>query len=169
MHGGTEPTKAARAELTIQQQPATVVTPALGTSEVTNIVEPPAKTSKPEPYAQTINNSGQGSAASIPSELNGWSWGAFALNWIWGIGNRVWIAFVIFVLFFVWAIVLGIKGREWAWQSKKWDSAEHFKKTQSTWDKWGKGLFIAGIIMGVIYIIVIIVVVATGIGEVTFG
>ena len=169
VQGRLEPTKAARAEPGIQQQPATVVQPASGTPEVVKRVEPQTKISKPEPSAPAINNSGQGSASSIPSELKGWSWGAFALTWIWGIGNRVWIAFLVLGLSFIWAIVLGIKGREWAWQSGKWDSVEQFRKTQSAWDKWGKVLFIAGIIIGVIYVIFMIVAVAAGIGEVTYG
>ncbi|WP_281405489.1 hypothetical protein [Mesorhizobium sp. B2-6-4] len=25
--------------------------------------------------------------AEIPAELDRWNWGAFFLNWIWGIGN----------------------------------------------------------------------------------
>jgi DNA-directed RNA polymerase subunit RPC12/RpoP len=122
--------------------------------------------SRPEPVNQiATNTSGQGSAAVLPDELKGWNWGAFFLTWIWGIGNGVWIAFVSFVLGFIWAIVLGIKGNEWAWQHKKWGSIEHFKKTQRTWKKWGIGLFIAGVVIGIIYAIIVAVIVATGIGQ----
>ncbi len=154
-----------RSEPATRQQPAITAQPATSTPEVIIRVESPATASKPEPSAQAINNSGQGSASVLPTELKGWSWGGFALTWIWGIGNQVWLAFIAFVLGFIWAIVLGIKGREWAWQSKKWDSIEHFKKTQRTWDKWGKILFIIAIVIGILYAIIAIVLVATGIGE----
>lgn len=30
--------------------------------------------------------------AEIPAELDRWNWGAFFLNWIWGIGNSTFIA-----------------------------------------------------------------------------
>ncbi|MEE9366894.1 MAG: hypothetical protein V3W44_09425 [Dehalococcoidales bacterium] len=81
------------------------------------------------------NTSGQGRLATIPEEVRGWNWGAFFLSWIWGVGNNVWIALLAFIPFvnFIMGIVLGIKGNEWAWRNKKWDSIEHFKKTQRTW------------------------------------
>ena len=43
------------------------------------------------------NTSGQGKEAIIPSEIEGWCWGAFLLTWIWGIGNRVWISLIVFI------------------------------------------------------------------------
>ncbi len=30
-------------------------------------------------------------------------------------------------------IVLGVKGNEWAWKSRHWDSIEQFKKHQYNW------------------------------------
>jgi len=114
----------------------------------------PSKTSSAQ---STDNTSGQGSAAIVPDEIKGWSWGAFFLNWIWGIGNRVWIAFIVLVLGIIWAIVLGIKGNEWAWRNKKWDSIEHFKKTQRAWKRWGIALFIIAIIISVISVIISVI------------
>jgi hypothetical protein len=92
------------------------------------------------PYStpvQNWNTSGQGSNALVPQEIQGWNWGAFLFSWIWGIGNNVWLALLALIPYvgFVMAIVLGIKGNEWAWKSKRWDSIEHFKKTQGTWSK----------------------------------
>lgn len=114
-----------------------------------------------------VNNSGQGSAAALPDRLGGWSWGAFTFSWIWGIFNSTWIAFLVFipVLNVVWCFVLGAKGKQWAWQNKKWESAESFKKTQNTWNKWGKALFIIGIILFVLYVIVMSILIATGYAE----
>lgn len=79
----------------------------------------------------------------IPPEVRRWNWGAFFLTWIWGIGNNVLIAFLCFVPFvnFVWPIVLGIKGGEWAWQKKRWDSLEHFQRVQRIWAWVGFGVF----------------------------
>jgi hypothetical protein len=102
------------------------------------------------------NTSGQVSA-TLPPELKGWNWGAFFLTWIWGIGNGVWIAFIALILGLIWSIVLGIKGNEWAWQHKKWNSVEHFKKTQKKWAKWGIGLFIVSIVITILWIVIVVV------------
>jgi hypothetical protein len=95
---------------------------------------------------QSLNNSGQGKAAALPVELSGWNWGAFFLSWIWGIGNNTWIAFLTFIpiVNFVMIFVLGAKGNEWAWQNKRWESTEHFKKVQKIWAIWGLVLFLIG-------------------------
>jgi hypothetical protein len=81
------------------------------------------------------NTSGQGSTAVIPPEIAGWNWGAMLLNWIWGLGNRTYIALLMFVPFvnFVMFFVLGAKGNEWAWRNKTWESVEHFKQVQRKW------------------------------------
>ena len=80
------------------------------------------------------NNSGQGKGIIPPEGVRGWSWGAFLLNWIWAIGNRTWVGLFALVPYigFVVAIVLGIKGREWAWQNKEWESVEHFLAVQKS-------------------------------------
>jgi len=98
------------------------------------------------------NTSGRGSSAVIPEEIRGWNWGAFLLPWLWGIGNSVWIALLALIPYagIIMAIVLGVKGNEWAWRNKRWDSIEHFKRTQSTWTKWGIGIAVFGILIGII-------------------
>ena len=55
--------------------------------------------------------------AEIPPELDRWNWGAFFLNWIWGIGNSTYIALLMFVplVNIVMIFVLGAKGSRWAW------------------------------------------------------
>jgi len=106
------------------------------------------------------NTSGQGELATVPEEIKGWSWGAFVLTWIWGICNGVLIALLclIPVFSFVWAIVLGVKGNEWAWRNKKWDSIEHFKSTQRSWNIAGIVLFAISIVAAIVAIIVAVVV-----------
>jgi hypothetical protein len=105
------------------------------------------------------NTSGQGSSAVIPKEIGGWNWGAFLLGWIWGVGNSVWIGLLTLIpyLGFIMNIILGVKGSEWAWRYKRWDGVEHFKRTQSTWTKWGVGI-VLGVIALVILIIILVVI-----------
>ncbi|MDH4068752.1 MAG: zinc-ribbon domain-containing protein [Dehalococcoidia bacterium] len=102
------------------------------------------------------NTSGQGESAIVPEQVKGWNWGAFSLTWIWGIFSQVWIAFLVFIPFplfgLAWAIVLGVKGNEWAWRNKKWHSIEHFKSTQRPWN-------IAGIVLFAISMVALIVVI----------
>ncbi len=100
------------------------------------------------------NTSGQGELATVPEEVKGWSWGGFGLTWIWGVCNGVLISLLclIPVFGFAWTIVLGIKGNEWAWRNKKWDSVEHFKSTQRTWG-------IAGIVVFAISIVAILAII----------
>ena len=109
--------------------------------------------SKPAEYIVTPENtSGQGKLAVVPEEIRGWNWGAFLLNWIWAWGNRVWIGFLALIPYagIIMAIVLGVKGSEWAWQNKRWDSIEHFKRVQRKWAYWGAGVAILGIVLGII-------------------
>lgn len=84
-----------------------------------------------------INNSGGGLFVStqVPEEIKGWNWGAFLLTPFWLVSNRVWIgilAFVPIVGFWV-AIALGIKGNEWAWKSRHWESLAQFQTHQKRW------------------------------------
>jgi hypothetical protein len=84
---------------------------------------------------------------SIPPEIDRWNWGAFLLNWIWGIGNGTPIALLTLVpiVGFIMMFVLGAKGSRWAWRNKRWDSVEHFKRVQRKWAIAGLILWIAGI------------------------
>jgi hypothetical protein len=85
------------------------------------------------------NSSGLGKESEIPIEIQGWNWGAFLLTWIWGIGNNTYRAFWIFfpIVNFFMAIALGLKGNEWAWRNRRWESIEHFKRVQRQWTKAG--------------------------------
>jgi hypothetical protein len=112
----------------------------------------------------SYNTSGLGVLSKAPAEISGWNWGAFFLTWIWGIGNNVWIALIAlcgilpyigWIVSLVMAIILGVRGNEWAWQSKRWDSIEHFQKTQRTWMWWGLGVFLLQIALVVAVTILI--------------
>lgn len=86
---------------------------------------------------------------AIPPEIDRWNWGAFLLNWIWGIGNNTFIALLTLIPFvgLVMPFVLGAKGSVWAWRNGRWDSLEHFKRVQRLWAIWGAVIWIAMIVL----------------------
>lgn len=85
----------------------------------------------------------------MPDELDRWNWGAFLLNWIWGIGNNTFIALLTLVpvVGLVMPFVLGAKGNRWAWRNGRWDNVEHFKRVQRAWAKWAVVVWIGAIIL----------------------
>lgn len=87
---------------------------------------------------------GQPKDTPIPPELDRWNWGAFWLNWIWGIGHSTYIALLMFVPFvgIVMIFVLGAKGSKWAWKNRLWENEEHFIRTQRKWARFGLGIFV---------------------------
>lgn len=91
-------------------------------------VAPPApQSSRPAPAA---------AAAPLPEGVKGWSWGGFWLNWLWAAFNKVWIGLLALIplVNLVMMVVLGLKGREWAWQKGGWRDVEHFRQAQKKWD-----------------------------------
>lgn len=103
------------------------------------------------------NTSGQGKAAIVPDEVKGLAWGAFLWSWIWGLFNRTWIALLIFVpiVGLVMWVMLLLKGREWAWRNKHWDSVEHFNMVQRRWAKAGLIVLFVPLLLGIVAAIVI--------------
>lgn len=91
-------------------------------------------------------------SVAIPDEIKQWNWGAFLLAPIWGIVNRVFLGLLglIPLLGFVIAIVLGIKGNEWAWRNRKWQSPEAFLDSQRKWSYWGWGILIASSLLYIV-------------------
>ncbi|TAK93162.1 MAG: hypothetical protein EPO09_13530 [Aquabacterium sp.] len=89
----------------------------------------------------------------LPPGIKGWSWGAFFLNFFWAIPNRTWIGLLtaIPIIGFPMPLILGFKGREWAWRNRQWDSVEHFNRVQRQWT-----------VAGVIFYVVAIVIIAFG-------
>lgn len=93
------------------------------------------------------NNSGQGANSPVLDIVaKKFNWGAFWLSWIWGLGNKTYITFVILIAFILSIIPIlgvfiplgvsiwfGIKGNQWAWQNKKWESVEQFHRVQKIW------------------------------------
>ncbi|MDO5610948.1 MAG: cytochrome c oxidase assembly factor Coa1 family protein [Pseudomonadota bacterium] len=81
------------------------------------------------------NTSGQGAGTPLPEELRGWNWGAFFLNWVWGLFNGTPRALLSLIplIGLIMPFVLGAKGNQWAWQHRRWESIEAFKKAQRLW------------------------------------
>ena len=93
------------------------------------------------------NMSGRGSGYPVPDVVaNRFNWGAFLLTWIWGLGNSTYITLLFFVTILFGFIPLigglislgvciwfGIKGNEWAWQNKHFDSVQAFHDYQKKW------------------------------------
>lgn len=94
------------------------------------------------------NTSGLGEGAVVPPEIDGWNWGAFLLNWIWGIGNNTFIALLMFVPVanLVMPFVLGAKGSAWAWRNKRWQGVDEFRAVQRKWARWGLALLVASLV-----------------------
>ncbi len=110
---------------------------------------PPKPEIAPKGAADSMKSTTSGTPGGIirvqkelPDGVRGWSWGAFLLNWVWAIGNKTWIGLLVLIPYigFIVAIVLGIKGREWAWKNKEWASFEEFDRVQRKWSTWGVGI-----------------------------
>ena len=93
------------------------------------------------------NNSGQGKGSPVLDIVaNRFNWGAFGFTWLWGMGNKTPITLIALpanilliipligpLLYLALCIWFGVKGNEWAWQNKRWESIEAFHKTQKRW------------------------------------
>ncbi|MBV1921270.1 MAG: hypothetical protein KUG73_11355 [Pseudomonadales bacterium] len=104
---------------------------------------------------EVINNSGLGREdIDFPDGIKGWSWGAFILGWVWAIGNRTWVGLLVLIPYVgpIFSIILGIKGREWAWQNKRWDSIEHFNDVQAKWSFWSLVILVWGAVIFALYL-----------------
>ena len=126
-------------------------TPEQVTSSVPEVAPTPVA---PPTQSIAANNSGMGSGTEVPVEIRDkWNWGAFGFNWIWGIGNDTWIALLMFVPVanLVMLVLLGVKGNEWAWQNKRWESIEQFKRVQHLWAKVWVILLIVTVVLWILF------------------
>jgi len=97
--------------------------------------------------------------SAVPAAVKKWNWGAFLLSWIWGLGNKTYIALLclIPVVNLVMIFILGAKGSAWAWQNKQWENAEKFARTQGLWSAFGWGFF-AGYAVALVLLVVALVI-----------
>lgn len=52
--------------------------------------------------------------------------------WLTGLGLNIWF---------------GLKGNEWAWQNRHFESIAHFKKVERIWAYWVLGVFLSGVVL----------------------
>ena len=98
------------------------------------------------------NNSGRKcSLSELPYSAKKVSWGAFWLSWIWGLCNETYIALLAIALPVIMNFVLLFKGRQWAWEHKRWDSEEQFDRVQKNWGIWG---FIVAILAPFVFLLI---------------
>ena len=91
---------------------------------------------------------------SIPSEIEKFNWGAFLLNWIWGIMHKKYITLLYFPACIIpiigplaISIWFGVQGNKWAWNSKTWNSVQEFNENQQNWVRIWIILSILGLIL----------------------
>jgi len=120
-------------------------------------VSPQTQTST---YAGSPVSTPRAQVADPPSQTDyprGWNWGGFLLTWIWGIGNRTYVSFLSLIpgLGLLVAIFLGIRGNEWAWKNRRFESAEQFIKVQKIWSIWGLVLAAISLLFFMFFVIVL--------------
>jgi hypothetical protein len=91
---------------------------------------------------------------NLPKELNCFNWGAFLLNWIWGIMHKKYITLLYFpaciipllgpLLVSIW---FGNVGNKWAWESQNWESVEQFNEVQQKYVRLWIVLFIFSVVI----------------------
>lgn len=93
---------------------------------------------------------------SLPPEIRRFNWGAFLLNWIWGIFHKKYITLLYFPACLIpvigplaISIWFGFAGNKWAWESKNWDSIESFNENQKLWVRIWLILLIFGLIFAI--------------------
>ena len=106
-----------------------------------------------------MSNVNSASEQSLPAGAFKWNWGAFLMSWIWGPGNRTYIALLCLVpvVNLVMIFVLGANGSKWAWKNGKWESTERFNRIQGLWTAFGLGLW-AGVAVTLLIVAAVLVV-----------
>lgn len=81
------------------------------------------------------NTSGHGKFSNTPDAIDKWNWGAFWLTWIWGIGNKTYIALLalIPILNIIMPFYLGKNGNKLAWQNQYWYNERILLNAQKKW------------------------------------
>ena len=137
---------------------AAPVMPATPAVPPTYAAAPPAVAVPAYPAAYSDGNTSGNPTAPVPAEVEamGWSWGGFGLNWIWGLGNKVYIALLALIpcVNIGIAIWLGIAGHKLAWQNRRFDNMEQYKDTMKAWNMWGIIIFCVSIVLNIISVII---------------
>lgn len=123
-----------------------------------------AAPARPQPHVPrsgaSVSSAGGGPATfaaqePVPPGVQGWSWGALLLSWIWAIRFRVWWGLLAAIpwLGLGAAVWLGFKGRELAWRKGHWSSLQEFNQVQRRWSIGGAvAAAVISVLMGVGYL-----------------
>lgn len=106
-------------------------------------------------YEQIPNTSGMGSGHPLPPETQNMNLGGCLPCGIFAFANgaAMWGIIVLVASCFVGSLanlVLLIKGNEFAWQNRRFNSRQEYNETMNAWNYWGKIYLIFSIIMSVI-------------------
>ena len=87
-----------------------------------------------------INKSDKNMYREFPQELKRFNWGAFLMNWIWGVMHKKYITLLVIPAMLIpiiaplaLSIWFGFVGNRWAWESKNWSGIEEFNESQKMW------------------------------------
>jgi hypothetical protein len=130
----------------------------------------------PHGYQQGIppdgNTSGMGDGYPVPPEASGWTFAGFVpfglfsfLNGNSNMGILGAVGSVIGIVGLVYAIMVGINGKESAWRNRRFNSIEEYTGTMRAWNNGGLilvGLGCAGILLYFIFVFVIVGLAASG-------
>jgi hypothetical protein len=65
----------------------------------------------------------------------------------------------------VYAIMIGINGKESAWRNRRFDSVQQYVDTMRAWNSWGMWLLIAGVVAIMLYFVLVFAVIGAGIAS----
>lgn len=117
--------------------------------------QPPTVWPPPVQSVQTLAPNTSGTLGPPPPEIMAmrWNWAAFFWNWLWmcnnGLaGTNILLLISCFIPYvnIISVIYLGIKGSQLAWQHRRFDSVDHFKRVQGVWTKWAVWVIAIGLI-----------------------
>jgi hypothetical protein len=127
---------------------------------------PPAQAGYQQQYGLPPdgNTSGMGQGYPAPPEASGWTFAGFVPWGLFGFlnGDTTWgvvgLALWFFGFYIVYAIYMGITGRESAWRNRRFNSVYEYAETMRVWNYWGMGCLGAGCLGICLYFIFVFVV-----------
>lgn len=90
---------------------------------------------------QSVGGTTAFDADDVPAEIKGgWNWGGCTMGCLWAFAMNLPLWGLLAALGSFCgpiglgiAIVLGLKGNEWAWKNRRFESVEHFQRVQRVW------------------------------------
>ena len=98
-------------------------------------------------YAAYPREQAMAGGALPPEIAKKFNWGAFMLNWIWGLNHKkpIMLLFLVVGCIPVVGLLVGIwfgtKGNEWAWESGRFSTVAEMEACEKVWATWGIVIF----------------------------